>query len=485
MKKILYLFVVLLFATTTFAQDNEVPYPLWTDTIVSQPEGYRMDAEGNVEISSSDGLVWLISTVNGLNGCDPDNFEGRTVRLTNDIDFGEEGWNYCFSPIGKRETPFLGTFDGDGHKIHHLCQKYSRFDGVNNYFFDMGVFGYIRHATVKNVTLDSTCQIASSCTYYGCYRGGMVGFSDSLSVVDNIFIHSREISFYYGSCLVGMNRNSTVRNCACGGHDYDCAPYEGAVLVAYNLCDGDYADAVVENCYFYGGAGKESFTFNLGGLVYFNETLPNSNGKQAVLRNCHSTPTRDFYSIHNYGTYAAFLSEGSSISYCYTDFSKTSFKHMIGLNEGGEFRDCSEYTNIDRVGTLAVPITINDTATDNLIDALNLWIANQEHPELYRTWTIINDSIPVFGDYYVGVPENQDSNDWVTVHPNPTSGFVSVKGENLRQAKVFNMLGEKVFSVQGKDNELQIDMSSLPTGVYFVIVTNEDGQKSVHKVVKE
>ena len=198
MKKILYLFVVLLFATTTFAQDNEVPYPLWTDTIVSQPEGYRMDAEGNVEISSSDGLVWLISTVNGLNGCDPDDFEGRTVRLTNDIDFGEEGWNYCFSPIGKRETPFLGTFDGDGHKIHHLCQKYSRFDGVNNYFFDMGVFGYIRHATVKNVTLDSTCQIASSCTYYGCYRGGMVGFSDSLSVVDNIFIHSREISFYYG-----------------------------------------------------------------------------------------------------------------------------------------------------------------------------------------------------------------------------------------------------------------------------------------------
>jgi hypothetical protein len=134
---------------------------------------------------------------------------------------------------------------------------------------------------------------------------------------------------------------------------------------------------------------------------------------------------------------------------------------------------------------LAQPVTINDTTTDNLLDALNLWIANQEHPELYRTWAIINDSIPVFGDYYVGVPENQDSNDWVTVHPNPTSGFVSVKGENLRQAKVFNMLGEKVFSVQGKDNELQIDMSSLPTGVYFVIVTDEDGQKSVHKVVKE
>ena len=129
MKKIFYFFVFLFFtATFSFAQENEAPLPLWTDTIVSQPEGYRMDAEGNVEITSSDGLVWLISTVNGLNGCEPDDFNGRSVRLANDIDFGEEGWNYCFSPIGTRKTPFLGTFDGDGHKIHHICQKYSRFD---------------------------------------------------------------------------------------------------------------------------------------------------------------------------------------------------------------------------------------------------------------------------------------------------------------------------------------------------------------------
>ena len=158
---------------------------------------------------------------------------------------------------------------------------------------------------------------------------------------------------------------------------------------------------------------------------------------------------------------------------------------MIGLNEGGEFRDCCEYTNIDGIGTLAQPVTINDTTTDNLLDALNLWIANQEHPELYRTWTIINDSIPVFGDYYVGVPESQDSNDWVTVHPNPTSSFVSVIGENLRQAEVFNMLGQQVLSLQCKGNELQIDMTALPAGIYFVTVTDEEGRKCVRKMVKD
>ena len=67
---------------------REDPRPYWVDTIVSQPEGYLTDAYGNVEISTSDGLVWLASVVNGLNGCEPDDFRGRTVKLTDDIDFG-------------------------------------------------------------------------------------------------------------------------------------------------------------------------------------------------------------------------------------------------------------------------------------------------------------------------------------------------------------------------------------------------------------
>ncbi len=495
MKKFFYLLVVLFFTTSSsFAQKSnpsknlrEDPYPLWTDTIVSQPEGYRMDSNGNVEISSSDGLVWLISTVNGLNGCEPNDFDGCTVRLANDIDFGEEGLNYCFSPIGTRETPFLGTFDGNGHKIHHLLQRYSRYDGIDNYFFDMGVFGYIRHATVKNVTLDSTCRISSSCDYPGFYRGGMVGFADSLSIVDNIYIHSQGIAHSYGSSLVGMNRNSTVRNCACGGQNYYFgSPDEGAVLVDYNRCDGGFADAIVENCYFYGGIDWSYNTRYVGGLVHFNETLPNNNGKRAILRNCHSTPIDEFLGYKGYGSFAVFLTEGSCIKYCYTDPTKMyQNAPMVGLNQGGDLMYCSEYTNIDGIGTLTIPVTINDTTIDNLLDALNLWIIEQEHPELYRTWAIVNDSIPVFGDYYVGISENPTPDDMVTIHPNPTLGMIAIMGENLHQAAVVNMLGQQVLMVQGEDNELRIDMTALPAGIYFVAVTDNNGRKTVQKVVKQ
>ncbi len=71
------------------------------------------------------------------------------------------------------------------------------------------------------------------------------------------------------------------------------------------------------------------------------------------------------------------------------------------------------------------------------------------------------------------------------LHPNPTTGFVSITGENLRQAEVLNMLGQKVLSIQGEVNELRIDLAALPAGIYFVNVTDEEGRKCVRKVVKE
>ena len=71
------------------------------------------------------------------------------------------------------------------------------------------------------------------------------------------------------------------------------------------------------------------------------------------------------------------------------------------------------------------------------------------------------------------------------IYPNPTTGMATIIGENLRQAEVFNMLGQQVFSIKGEGNELRIDMAELPAGVYFVNVTDSEGRKCVRKVVKE
>ncbi len=86
---------------------------------------------------------------------------------------------------------------------------------------------------------------------------------------------------------------------------------------------------------------------------------------------------------------------------------------------------------------------------------------------------------------YFGINESYVSNAFATVHPNPTTGLVTIAGENLRQTEVLNMLGQQVLSVQGEGNELRINMAALPAGVYFVNITDGEGRKCVRKVVKE
>ena len=71
------------------------------------------------------------------------------------------------------------------------------------------------------------------------------------------------------------------------------------------------------------------------------------------------------------------------------------------------------------------------------------------------------------------------------VHPNPTTGIVTISGQDLKSADVFNTLGQQVATATGKGETLQIDLSGRPAGIYFVNITDEEGRKCVRKVVKE
>lgn len=74
---------------------------------------------------------------------------------------------------------------------------------------------------------------------------------------------------------------------------------------------------------------------------------------------------------------------------------------------------------------------------------------------------------------------------FATVYPNPTTGLVTINGKDLKQAEVLNTLGQHVATITGEGETLQVDISGLPAGVYFVNVTDKDGRKCVRKVVKE
>jgi hypothetical protein len=93
----------------------------------------------NFDIKTQYQFAWIISLVNGENGCTANNFAGKTVNILADLDMYESIW----VPIGTQTTPFKGTLKGNGHLIENM-----RSSLVLDY---MGMFGNTEGATIQDV----------------------------------------------------------------------------------------------------------------------------------------------------------------------------------------------------------------------------------------------------------------------------------------------------------------------------------------------
>lgn len=87
-------------------------------------------------------------------------------------------------------------------------------------------------------------------------------------------------------------------------------------------------------------------------------------------------------------------------------------------------------------------------------------------------------------DFTWDVKENTSSA-FATIYPNPTTGQVTILGKDLKAAEIVNTLGQRVATAKNKGNQMTVDISSLPMGIYFVNITDSEGRKCVRKVVKE
>lgn len=116
------------------------------------------------EICAPQGEITLINSVQELVeiAADPGKWDGR-YKLAADIDLsGVE-----FSPIGNAETPFSGSFDGNGFEISNLTVTADK-DSQN-----IGMFGVILGARLKNVTLKNVNITGGSVV------GGLAGIAKS------------------------------------------------------------------------------------------------------------------------------------------------------------------------------------------------------------------------------------------------------------------------------------------------------------------
>jgi hypothetical protein len=68
------------------------------------------------------------------------------------------------------------------------------------------------------------------------------------------------------------------------------------------------------------------------------------------------------------------------------------------------------------------------------------------------------------------------------VWPNPTNGIVHIEADEIQKVEVYNLVGQRIMSTEKTET---IDLNNLEKGVYFLIVSNKNGTKSVGKVIKE
>lgn len=130
--------------------------------------------------------------------------------LESDIDLSAfENW----IPIGTKETPFTGTFDGVNHKISNI--KITDID-KNEY---AGLFGYIEGANISNIKIDGEIKTKVEKISAGgiCGKASNSVIDSCLNTVDIENVSSGDNPQVFLGGVVGFADKSTISKCVNSG----------------------------------------------------------------------------------------------------------------------------------------------------------------------------------------------------------------------------------------------------------------------------
>lgn len=174
-------------------------------------------------ITTADDLKTLTTEVNGTDDkiVDGATYKNQFFKLVNDIDLkGTETnqWTsigtYLNSTINE---PFSGTFDGNGKTITGLYMNIN-YNGSTVNMPNIGLFGYLKEATVKNLTVSGGSLVVSDNVWKIIFMGGIAGKAHS-SIIDNC--HNAGVTITSGGTkgnhdiggIVGESCDSKIMNC--------------------------------------------------------------------------------------------------------------------------------------------------------------------------------------------------------------------------------------------------------------------------------
>ena len=239
---------------------------------LNNDKGYTHDGNGNYTVTTADGLKAVADIAN--NG-------SLDINITLDKDITLTGeW----TPIGSRNSPYTGIFDGGGHILSGLTIDQSETTYV-------GLIGYIAGGgAVKNLILadvDITAAI-----YTGAVAGRNDGTIENCSVTGSVTGNTSTTDGYVGG-ITGENRGAITGCAALGSVTVANGMYVGGIAGCHNggsitvcyssatvtgmACVGGIAgesDATITTCYSTGDvtAAKNGPGYSfVGGVVGSNE----------------------------------------------------------------------------------------------------------------------------------------------------------------------------------------------------------------------
>lgn len=374
-----------------------VDLPYWTDVVTTQPAGYSEDADGNVAISSAEGLAWLAAKVIGLHGQAACTYEGKTIKLTADIDLTGWRWN----PIGFYDNNestmrcFIGTFDGQEHSISNIY--------VNDEGSYKGLFSYARGARFKNVNMIggsvATIFQRKSVDLPGetmAAIGGLIGQAYNCYEISNCHSSVAVSGSQWVGSLCGYVWASfkddicRITNCSATGQTAGKHSVGGLIGDAYG------SSVLIQNCFATGDVtltSSKQDAFYRGGLM--GHTF------YSTINNCYATGKVEYNPEEDSRYLGCVIGcpENAHIHYLYGHDDNNPEMPMIGM-------DCEDASNIvvfrheANQNTLTTPVTIDGQAYSDLNDALNAWVESQNNQDI-RTWALNGSTgYPAFAAYY-------------------------------------------------------------------------------------
>ena len=247
-----------------------------------------------------------------------------------------------------------------------------------------------------------------------------------------------------------------------------------------------YTFTVTESAAYVAQFSVQSFTVNVSANPTDGGTLTGG-GTFNYGQNCTVTATANTgYNFVNWTEGGNVVSTNTHYTFPVTsnrtlvaNFTMQTFQITATIDpaEGGTATGSGTYNYGDEV-TITVE-TNEDWAFQN-------WTENSAVVAEEKTFTIIataNHNFVAHLMYTEGVDEQNGNK--TLVYPNPVNDKLTIEAEQaLGTVEIYNLMGALVYSQKDCANKVEINTSDLPTGIYFIRMTN-DKTSEARRFVKE